>query len=258
MKRNLILAISLSLVAGLNADPVTPSSDEILARMEVEHGRRHGLLKQYSGSRRYTLQNTRFGKEAAVGVEMRYRETEGERYTVLTQSGSDKLIGIINTVLTSEARASTPPENAQHQVSAANYRVRLFGTELVAGRRCYVLGLTPRTKSRYLIVGKVWVDAESFGTVRIEGRFAASISMLVGTPQLREDFVEVNGFWLPGHVRSVTSSFLLGPTELEIAFSNYQVDTDSAALHPLSRVDHIRSVDPAPSLPLLLFPCPSF
>jgi hypothetical protein len=138
-------------------------------------------------------------------------------------------------VLTSEARASTSPENAQHQVSAANYRVRLLGTEFLAGRRCYVLGLTPRTKSRYLIVGKVWVDSESFGTVRIDGRFAASISIMIGAPELREDFVEVNGFWLPGHVRSVTSSLLLGPTELDIVFSNYQVDTESASAAALHR-----------------------
>ena len=115
------------------------------------------------------------------------------------------------------------------RVSAANYRVRLLGTEVVEGRTCYVLALTPRTKSRFLIVGKAWVDARSFGTVRIDGQFAASISLLVGTSRLREDFVEVNGFWLPGHVRSVTSSFLLGPTELNIVFSNYQVDTDSAS-----------------------------
>lgn len=118
------------------------------------------------------------------------------------------------------------------RVSAANYRVRLLGTEVVEGRTCYVLALTPRTKSRFLIVGKAWVDARSFGTVRIDGQFAASISLLVGTSRLREDFVEVNGFWLPGHVRSVTSSFLLGPTELNIVFSNYQVDTDSASASP--------------------------
>src|SRR5947208_14751182 len=129
MKRNLILAISLILVPGITADSVAPSSEEILSRIERETSRRHDLLKQYSGSRRYTLQNARFGKEAEVGIEMRYRETEGERYTVVTQSGSDRLIGIINTVLTSEARASTSPENAQHAVSAANYRVRLLGTE---------------------------------------------------------------------------------------------------------------------------------
>jgi hypothetical protein len=229
MKRRLLLAIFLALIHGLPAEPVLPSGDEILSRMERQSGRRHDLLKRYTGSRQYTLQNARFGKEAAVGIEMNYREPDGERYRVLTQSGSDKLIGIIHTVIASEARASVPAENARHQVSAANYRVQLLGTEVVEGRTCYVLALTPKTKSRFLIVGKAWVDTESFGTVRIDGQFAASISMLVGAPRLREDFVEVNGFWLPGHVHSVTSTLLLGHTELDIAFSNYQVDTDSAS-----------------------------
>jgi hypothetical protein len=232
MKRCLVLAILLAPIHGLPADvvlPVLPSGDEILHRVESANGRRRDLLKRYTGSRQYTLQNERFGKEAAVGIEMKYHEPDGERYTVLTQAGSDKLIGIINTLLVSEARASAPPENARHQVNAANYRVRLLGMDVVEGRTCYVLALTPRTKSRFLIVGKAWVDAQSFGTVRIDGQFAASISLLVGTPRLREDFVEVNGFWLPGHVRSVTSSFLLGPTELNIVFSNYQVDADSAS-----------------------------
>jgi hypothetical protein len=82
-------------------------------------------------------------------------------------------------------------------------------------------------KTQYLIVGKAWVDAESYAVVRLEGQFAASMSILVGAPRITEEFIEVNGFWMPGHVRSVTSSFLLGPTELDILFSNYQLDRDS-------------------------------
>jgi hypothetical protein len=52
--------------------------------------------------------------------------------------------------------------------------------------------------------------------------------MLVGAPRISEEFIEVQGFWLPGHVRSVTTSLLLGPTELEIQFSNYQVEPAGA------------------------------
>jgi len=218
------------LIRAVTADSVTPSSDEILARVESENNRRHVLLKEYSGSRQYTLQNRRFGKQAAVAVLMNYRQVEGNRYTVLTRSGSDQLNGIIDKVMASEAGASLPPERVRHQITSANYRVRLVGTEVAAGRSCYVLELAPRIKNRYLIVGKAWVDAGTFAVVRIEGQFAASISMLVGAPRISEDFIEVEGFWLPGHVRSVTNSFLLGPTELEIRFSNYQLDRDSASL----------------------------
>jgi hypothetical protein len=163
-------------------------------------------------------------------VRMSYRQVEGERYTVLTRSGSDKLNGIIDKVLASETDASLPPENVRHQISSTNYRVRLLGTEVAAGRSCYVLELAPKMKNRFLIIGKAWVDSGSYAVVRIEGRFAASISILVGAPRLTEDFVEVGGFWLPGHVRSVTSSLLLGPTELDIVFSNYQLDQDAAPL----------------------------
>jgi hypothetical protein len=49
------------------------------------------------------------------------------------------------------------------------------------------------------------------------------MSVLVGAPHLDEDFIELQGFWLPGHVRSITNSVLLGPTELEIVFSNYRI-----------------------------------
>ena len=218
------------LIPTLTAYPVAPSSEEILAGLESENNRRHVLLKEYSGSRQYTLQNDRFGKQAAVGVLMNYRQVEGERYTVLTRSGSDRLGGIIDKVLASEAGASLPPENARHEITSANYRVRLVGIELASGRSCYVLELTPRIKNRLLIVGKAWVDAGSYAVVRIEGQFAASLSILVGAPRISEEFIEVHGFWLPWHVRSVTSSFLLGPTELDILFSNYQLDRASVSL----------------------------
>jgi hypothetical protein len=231
---NPLVALGCLILAGgmVNAfatDSLPATSDEILARVEAEIARHHALLKEYSVSRQYTMENFRFGKQAAVAVLMSYRLVEGERYTVLTRTGSDKLNSIIDQVLASEATASAPAENARHQITAANYRARLLGIEIAAGRSCYVLELTPKFKNRFLIAGKVWVDAERYGVVRIEGQFAASMSMLVGTPHISEEFAEVDGFWLPLHVRSITSSFLLGPTELNILFTNYQFERESAS-----------------------------
>jgi len=219
-----------ALIGTLTAQTSAPTGDEILARLESANNRRRVLLKEYSGSRQYTMQNRRFGKQAAAAVTVIYSQAEGERYTVLTRSGSDKLNGIIDKVLASQAGASLPPENTRYQITSANYRVRLLGTEVAAGRSCYVLELAPRIKSRSLIVGKAWVDVDSYAVVRTDGQFAASLSRLAGAPRILQEFTEVRGFWLPARVRSVTSSFLLGPTELEIVFSNYQFDQDSASL----------------------------
>jgi hypothetical protein len=202
------------------------TAESVLAKVEVESGRRHTELKEYSGSRVYTLLNQRFGKQAAATVIAKYRAAEGERFTIVERSGSDRLNGIIDQVLSTESAESVPPVNLRREISAANYRVRLLGMDKAAGRNCYVLALTPRRKQQSLIAGKAWVDASSFAVIRIEGQFAASVSIFLGAPRIVEDFVEVGGFWLPGHVRSMTSSLLLGPTSLEIAFSNYQVPSE--------------------------------
>ena len=66
------------------------------------------------------------------------------------------------------------------------------------------------------------METGKHGVVRIEGQFAASMSLLAGAPHISEEFIEVHGFWFPGHVRSVASSFLLGSTELGTYFSNYE------------------------------------
>ena len=226
----LAVTISQALIGALTADSVAPSGDEILARIESENNRRRVLLKGYSGSRQYTIKNLRFDKQAEVAVDISYRQAEGESYTVTKRSGSETLNGIVDRVLASQAGASLSPENDRYQITAANYRVRLIGTDIAAGRNCYVLQLTPRMKNRSLIVGKAWVDMASYAVLRTEGRFAASLSLLVGTPRISQEFIEVNGFWLPGRIRSVTSTFLLGPTELDIVFSNYQVEPDAASL----------------------------
>jgi len=126
-------AISQALICTLAAESVAPSGDEILAKLESENNRRHFLLKAYSGSRQYTLQNLRFGKQAAVAVLMSYRHGEAERHTVLARSGSDKLNGIIDKVLAFEAGASLPAEYDRNQITSANYRVCLLGIEVVAG-----------------------------------------------------------------------------------------------------------------------------
>ena len=215
------------LLGSLPADSIAPSGDDILAKVEAEINRCHLELTGYSGARQYTLQNGRLGQKAAADVLMSHRQVEGDKFTVVTRSGSGQLNGIIDKLLSSEAAASLPPENVRHQINSANYRVHLLGSETAEGRTCYVLALSPRFKVPYLVAGKAWVDADTYGVVKMEGQFAASMSVLVGAPRITEEYVKVQGFWLPGHVQSVTSSILLGPTELDIEFSNYHLDQDA-------------------------------
>jgi hypothetical protein len=198
-------------ISGFAAD-VVPSSDGILARVETEYNRRHILLKEYSGSRQYTLQTSAFCKQAAVAVLMNYRQLEGERYTIVTRSGSDKLNGIIDKVLLSKAGASMAPEKPAIRESRQTTGRGCSERKSRRGRNCYVLELARRTKSRYL-TGRLTPD--------------------------REEFVEVHGFWLPGHVRSVPPVSAWPHRVEDSLFQLPDRGRSGAASSPTARQNHL-------------------
>ena len=198
-----------------------PSGEEILARVSDTNARRRAVA--YSGVREYSLRNARFAVEATVLARMSYRPGEGMHFTVLKRSGSIKLAGIVERLLASEADASVAAKHCDHEISPANYQARFRGTETMAGRVCYMIDLMPRRKSKYLLDGTLWIDTGSYGVVRLQGSPSASVSMWVGTPHITEEFSEISGLWLPSHTRSVVSGRLLGASELEIRYTDYEI-----------------------------------
>jgi len=206
----------------LAATSVTaPPGEELLAKI-ADVGNRPTKIT-YSGRREYRVRNARFAQHATVFVQMTYRAGEGKRFNVLQRDGSDRLTAIIEKVLATESDASTPVKRAEVEISAANYQARVRGTASMGGHDCYVVDLIPKRKSKLLIRGTVWVDRQTYGVVRIEGSPTESLSLWIGKPDIVAEFAEVGGHWLPSYVKSVSSGFLLGTSEMEIRYSDYRV-----------------------------------
>lgn len=204
-----------------SAGGTVPPSQEILAKVCDTTARRHAVT--YSGMRQYTLHNMRFSKEATVSAKVTSRPGEGKHFTVVQRSGTDRLIKIIEKLIASETESSRPSQR-EHVIGPSNYDAVVRRSETIAGRDCYVLDVTPKEKSKYVIKGTMWVDKRTFGIVRLDGRVAESLSIWVGTPHVVEDFAQVSGIWLPAHTHSVSATFLLGESRLEIRYSDYQVN----------------------------------
>jgi hypothetical protein len=170
------------------------------------------------------MDNLRFGKHASVMVRMTSRPGEGKQFIVTERSGSTKLIEIIEQLLASEVDSSHPGKTGDHEIGPSNYRASVLGSETVAGRDCLVLTLEPKTKSKYLVGGTAWVDKVTNGLVRLDGTTAASISLWIGKPHVVEDFSLIDGLWLPIHTISKSASLLLGESDLDIRYMNYQVN----------------------------------
>jgi hypothetical protein len=152
-----------------------------------------------------------------------FRPSEGKTFAVLNHSGSPQLVGIVEKLLASEAEASRPEKRRQYQIGPENYKATVRGTENIGGRECYIVALMPKMKSRFLVRGYIWVDKTTGDIVQLDGITAASVSMWIGHPHVVEECADVDGICLPKRTTAVSSNLLLGESELEIRYTDYQV-----------------------------------
>jgi hypothetical protein len=201
------------------------TADQIVAKYLAAEEIRDKHLRGYSVNRRYVLQNESGSKKTIATARMEYAGDTGKKqFQILGEEGAGGFFRIaIHKVLQAETEASSQSGENETAVSPANYTFRLVGTEVREARTYYVLELKPKRKSKYLLDGKAWIDAEDFALARIEGRTAASVSFWVGKPYIEQSFKKVGDYWLLSSNRSVTDARFFGRTVLSIESSGYSV-----------------------------------
>ena len=211
--------------------------DEILCRAAEARIRQGKALQNYSATRWYNIRFDRNGDTARMTVQVDYRCGAGKAFYILAANEANGILGrVLRRIVDDEQQASHDPNRDATNITPQNYDVQLLGTEPVGGHHCYVLGLHPRHKSKYLLNGKAWVDAQDFGLVRIAGRPAANLSFWVGKPWIDQSFTKIGDFWLASANHSVTDAKLFGRTELTVQSGDYRVpgmDTREARETPI-------------------------
>jgi hypothetical protein len=205
------------------------SADAIMSRFAQAEDQRRNDLREYSVTRKYTLHNPRFNKNAEMKVKAIYRLGDGKTFQILSASGApDVHHKVFERLLDMETEASRSNATDPSRLTADNYRFKLAGTDIQEGRKCYVIELLPKQKSKYLLQGKAWIEAEEFALVRMEGRPSANLSFWVGKPYIVQRFQKAGGFWMSAHNRSLAETRLLGSTELTIDYTGYQFQLGEA------------------------------
>jgi hypothetical protein len=227
-------ADSSSLPPSITTAPL--SVDQVVDTLVRKDQERAQALRHYESTRVYRLAYRGFpgDREAEMTVEATYDSPSTKSFKVISQTGSKLIIDrVFKRLLDSEKEAVEPEMHARTLLNRDNYDFVLIGFESSGASSSeqgsqYVLAVYPKTKSKYLYRGKVWVDAGDFAVTRIDAEPAQNPSFWTKKSEIRHQYIKVQDFWLPRRNESVSYIRLGGRATLTIEYNNYRV-TDARA-----------------------------
>ena len=222
----------LSLFAETSPVPTTPhpTADEVIANMMQRDDERRSALDGYTGERRYVLDNSKHHKHSEMLVKVLCQKDGSKQFEVVSSTGwGGARKYVFPRLLEAETDASRPGGSENGRVSPTNYSFRMLGTEQVNGRPAYRVAVEPKAHSKYLIRGTIWVDAEDWAVVRVQGEPARNPSFWTKSVRIAHTYEKRGIFWLPLTNASVSDARIFGPTELRIEYFDYVVKESSTA-----------------------------
>jgi len=229
----MVLCICVLLASSAAGQAITPqpavgniTAKEIVAKMTENNRIRREQLKSYVGQREYHLLYTGFPgrREAGLVVEARYRAPDSKEFTVISQSGSQWMVNkVLKKLLETEKEAADPKSQASTALTEENYKFELLGKEDVGERPAYILQVEPKTASKLLYRGKIWVDATDFAVSQIEAEPAKRPSIWISKTLVHHTYQKIGEFWLPAQNESTTDVRMGGHATLSIHYTDYRL-----------------------------------
>lgn len=210
----------LTVMEGASPAPLT--TPEIVNRMLEADKDRLAALAGYTGMRRYHFENARVNKKADMTVRITCNEAGVKTFEVVSEDGAGIIRNrVLRKMIEAEAEASQKGEREQTRIIPANYEFRLVGTEISDGRSSYVLEITPKTKNKFLIEGRIWVDVKDYAITRVEGRPAKNPSFWIRSVHVVQQYGRTGPFWLPKLNESNAQAKIFGATNVSIEYFDY-------------------------------------
>jgi hypothetical protein len=230
MLRNSLLFVSALTLAAGDFEMQAPSADQVVSRMMERDRERQAGLDGYTARRRYVLENPRRHKRAEMLVHMKCRRDGSKEFEIVSSDGWGIARNhIFPKLLSAEEDASQPGSRERSRIIPENYSFEMVGAERVNERPAYVIGVTPKTANKYLMKGRIWVDAEEYAIVRIEGEPAKNPSFWIKSVRFVHTYGKQGPLWLPLSDQSVTEVRILGATDLKIEYFSYLPNTMASA-----------------------------
>jgi hypothetical protein len=137
---------------------------------------------------------------------------------------------VLGTLLDNEKGLNQPGTREGSWINSANYEMqpKPESNRNIDGRDCLAIVLKPRRSTPYLIDGTMWVDANNYQIVLLQGTGSKSPSIVTRPTQMMRQYVDVNGFAMATHAKAISSSAMFGQTVVKIDYSDYHIQVAAA------------------------------
>jgi hypothetical protein len=206
------------------------SVDQVVDNLVRRNQERAQALLHSEATRVYHLvyQGLPSDRDAEMTVEASYDRPSSKQFKIVSQSGSKLILNrVLKKLLESEKEATQSAMSAKTQLNRDNYNFELMGYEPSKTGGQYVLRVEPKTRSKYVYRGQVWVDGTDFAVTRIEAEPAQNPSFWTKKTEIHHEYQKFQAFWLPVKNESVSYIRLGGRATLTIEYKDYRV-TDAA------------------------------
>jgi hypothetical protein len=199
--------------------------DELLAHNAF----RAATLVSYTALRTYQVVDLQGKVHAEEVGQMEYRAPDQKKFAVMSEKGSALVRRLaLNALIASEIETAAGKQHHDSAITPANYTLDLLGEQQVGPYHCFVVQAAPKRQDKYLFEGKVWIDAEDYAVVRIEGRPAKKLSFWIQRADFVRQYQKISGFWLPQRDMTFVDVRLYGKKFLTIDHDHYRVNSPVA------------------------------
>jgi hypothetical protein len=209
-----------------DAKGVPLSLEQVVSNLQHRNAQRASALEEFSGTRIYRMQYRGLpsDRDAEMVVNATYRAPDSKEFKIVSTSGSKFIIDhVFKRLLEGELEAANPENRRLTALSTDNYDFALAGYESSPEGAQYVLNLLPKSKNKFLYRGKIWVDAQDFAVVRIEGEPAKNPSFWIKKTEIKHRYIKVNDFWLPAENHTESVIRVGGRAILSIEYRDYKI-----------------------------------
>lgn len=191
-----------------------PTSGEIIDRMAHAQASNRVLFFPYTVTRDYKLFEgaSLNPPRSHVVADITVVPPDSKKYTIESAAGSGLAERIVRKALDGEVAFAK--DSSATDITRDNYHFALVGEKDLNGRRCYVLALIPKRKSKNLLRGTVWVDAETHLPYRVEGEPAKNPSWWLTDVRIELLYGYVGPMWVQTSSKATANVRIIGPSSM--------------------------------------------